>query len=118
MKQTSTLTRSLAAAQEHHVAQTAVTYRLYTEDVPGLVDLTKRYFKGASFFYGQGLSDGQIEAARIIEIVGTLADLQRIVDLAGDIRVTNHQSTVLVTWTRSTSFVVAEPELKALLKAK
>ena len=109
MEQTSTLTRNLATAQETHAAATAVVYRLYTEDLPGLVDLTKRYFDYASFFYAQGLDNGTVEAARIIEIVGTLADLQRVVDLAGDIRVTNGQSTVLVTWTRSASFVIAEP---------
>ena len=108
MKQTSTLTRNLSTAQETHAVITTATYRLYTEDKPGLIDLVKRYFQGATFFYGVGLYDGQIEASRVIEIVGTLADLQKIVDLAGDIRVVNAQSSVLVTWTRSTSLNVVE----------
>ena len=104
------LTRTLADAQERHAQETAIVYRLYTEDKPGLVDLVKRYVPGATLFYGIGLYDGHVEAARVIEIVGTLADLQSIVHLAGDIRVTNAQTSVLVTWARVSVLNVTAPQ--------
>lgn len=123
MKQTSSLTRRLAAAQEKHAAAilhspfAAVRYTLFTEDVdwlaglavPGLLpELVGRYFKGATILYGDGLWQGTIERAACIIIIGTHADLQRVFDLAGDIRVKRGQSTVLVTWEPVLQFVVDE----------
>lgn len=75
-----------------------ITYRIYTEYKPGLSELVMRYFAGATIYDGIGIwADGR-ELASIIEIVGVRSDLQRIADLAGDIKTVNHQSSVLVTW--------------------
>jgi hypothetical protein len=96
--------RALGRAQEkaavigRQLATAAVIYRLYTEDRPNLYQLVARYFGGATFTLSTGLWQGQLETSRVIEIVGTLDDLQRITDLAGDIRATNEQSGVLVTY--------------------
>ena len=104
------LTRKLAEAQELHAQDQTVIFRLYTEHRDNLVDLTRRYFDGATFYFGVGIYKGGIETARIIEIVGKLADLQNVVHLAGDIRELNSQSAVLVAWHKATSIVVAVSE--------
>jgi len=109
----SSLSRDLAEAQEAHSARKyepclAVVYKLYTEDKSGLIELIARYFDSATLTYGVGLWQGKTEASRIIEIVGTLADLQKVINLAGDIRVKNNQSCVLVTWSHATSFLSTE----------
>lgn len=83
---------------------TKIVYRLYTEDVHhpnDRNDIIKRYFDGATVYWGVGLDartqDGA-EAALIIEIVTSAADaLQRIADLAGDLRIAGKQISVLVT---------------------
>lgn len=101
MKQTSCYTRSLAEAQERAASikrQSAVLYRLYTEDKGNALALTSRYFKGATKLDAIGLYEGQREHSVIIEVLGTIDDLQTIVHLAGDIRQRNSQSSVLVTW--------------------
>ena len=100
MNQSSALTQSLAESQERHAHTTVVTYTVYTESKPNLSRLIARYFPGATIHYGLGLWQEQTEPSATISIVGTFADLQRIADLAGDIRVVNEQSTVLVTWQR------------------
>lgn len=107
MKQASTLTRRLAEAQELHAAcalreaeSAPLLFRLYTESFDNLRDYTQHYFKGATFLHGIGLWEGCTENVTIIEVVGTLDDLQNVVFLAGDIREANHQSSVLVTWQR------------------
>ena len=77
----------------------AIVYRLYTEAAqPGLLVLISRYFSGATILYGSGLWLGKVEAGAVIEILATSNDLQSIIHLAGDIKVQNHQSSVLVTW--------------------
>ena len=108
MKQTNSLTKKLTAAQEAHAYQLhrakpiqsnqAVVYRLYTEYVCNLDKLTTRYFKGATIIETMGLWQGEREYGAIIEVIGSAADLQSVVHLAGDIRQVNHQSSVLVTW--------------------
>lgn len=75
-----------------------VRYRIYTEDRRGLSTLVARYFDGATILQGLGLWCGETEGSAVIEILGTRADLQNIVHLAGDIRFTNEQSSVIVTW--------------------
>ena len=116
MRQTSSLTRKLAEAQETHARQLStvdsetVVYRLYTEDRDNLVDLTRRYFSGATFTYGVGIWQYGQEVARIIDIVGKRSDLQAIVNLAGDIRQANAQDTVLVTWHGASMLLVGEPK--------
>lgn len=81
----------------------AVLYRLYTEDVAddgnsGLELLVGRYFPGATIYATFGLWQGSRESGLVVEIIATAADLQTIVHVAGDIKVQNHQSSVLVTW--------------------
>lgn len=76
----------------------SVTYRLYTEEKDNLDLLTGRYFAGYTKLYGIGAYQGIKEPCIVIEIIGTPADLQKIVNLAGDIRVVNEQESVLVTW--------------------
>lgn len=109
MKQTSDLTRRLTLAQEQHANHEATAFYLYTEDRGNLAELTARYFSGATIFHADGIwtppanSNGLPqptvrESAAVIGIIGTRDDLQRIFDLAGDIRTANTQTSVLVTW--------------------
>lgn len=91
----------LAREQETHAnanRYTAVVYRLYTENKHGIVSTVARYFDGATVFPADGLWRDTTEDSVVIEIVASRADLQRIVNLAGDIKVRNNQSSVLVTW--------------------
>ena len=109
MKQTSKLTRRLAEAQEAHariVPSGPVLFTLYTEDRDNLLMLVFRYFAGATLINATGLYNGQTELAKVIEIVGTLADLQKVVFLAGDIKVVNEQQSVLFTYAPVNSFSV------------
>ncbi len=76
----------------------SVTYRLYTEEKDNLDSLTHRYFDAFTRLYGVGSYKGTLESAVIVEIIGTPADLQKVINLAGDIRVVNAQESVLVTW--------------------
>jgi hypothetical protein len=91
----------------------AVLYELYTENTDTLYALVGRYFKGATFISGIGLWEGTAEYAAVIKILGTRQDLQRILDLAGDIRVTNHQSNVIVTWSAVNRFDITEASINA-----
>lgn len=85
-------------------------YRLYTErrNDANLFELVTRYFEGATITYGAGVWQGNEETAAVIEILGTVADRQRIFDLAGDIRVVNQQTSVIVTWSPVSRFDVTE----------
>lgn len=105
MKQDSSITKAMTAAQETHAADIrtprptqAVVYRLYTEEYGNLRDLTLRYFDGFTFFPTIGYYQGIREVGMVIEIIGTSDDLQKVVHLAGDIREVNNQTSVLVTW--------------------
>ena len=113
MKQTSSLTRNLADAQERMSGKKTETvlFSLYTEDRPNLVQLIARYFDGATIYSAHGIWKGAIEKTTVIEIVGTFANLQRIFDLAGDIRVLNNQGSVLVTWRPVSRFDVTEASI-------
>ena len=115
MKQSSWLTRKLANAQESFsarkhaspaVVSPSVEYRLYTEFAPNLLELTSRYFKGATLYFGTGLWEGNTESSGVIEIVATEEDLQSVVFLAGDIKAVNNQQAVLVTYARVTAVTV------------
>lgn len=102
--QTVNLTRKLASAQESHAVSSRATvtpsivYRIYTEFYPNLVDLTSRYFAGSTHFFGEGVYEGNIEHAGVIEVIADLDALQAIVHLAGDIKEVNAQASVLVTF--------------------
>lgn len=101
----------------------AVLYRIYTETRDNLPELVARYFDGATLISALGLWQAKTiphtadtcpgrpcgaccdhvettgrEDSTIVEIIGDDADLQRIVNLAGDIKHVNAQSCVLVTW--------------------
>jgi len=73
-------------------------YRLYTEYNENLLALTSRYFQGATLFSGTGIYQGHVEHSGMLEIIGKMSDLQTVVFLAGDIKLHNTQSSVLVTW--------------------
>lgn len=100
---------ALANSQGQHNAPKALLtaktiYRLYTENVLPLdrtTDIIGRYFDGATIYNGLGLdarTQADNEAAIIVEIVSSAPDaLQRIADLAGDLRVAGNQISVLVT---------------------
>ena len=105
----SQLTAALADKQEAHAAHAAILYRLYTEDVAGDIHasnggsagaLVARYFAGATILPALGFWNHQTEASLVIEILGTLRDLQTVIHLAGDIKQENAQSFVLVPWIR------------------
>lgn len=98
MRQSSSLTQSLTQSQESQAALSATVFRLYTTEQPNLATLTARYFDGATITAGIGLWKGKTEPAAVVEIIGTKRDMQRVFDLAGDIRSVNSQSSVLVTW--------------------
>ena len=85
-------------------------YRLYTEDIGDVAAIVDRYFKGATLYQGIGLFDGRRENACIIEILGTPADIQNVVHLAGDIRMVNTQSCVIVTWLPVSRLDVTSPD--------
>lgn len=110
MKQTSSLTRNLAAAQDiggetsspaFNAAKTL--YRLYTQFLPDVDvrSIVQRYFAGATLYYGVGLDARTRDAAEeslTIEIVSSLPDaLQSVLFLAGDLRIVGKQISVLVT---------------------
>lgn len=89
-------------------------YRLYTEDTRRneTIALVKRYFEGATLSYGIGLdarTQATDENAVTIEIVTSKPDaLQRVLDLAGDIREQNSQVSVLITRQSVDTFEVTE----------
>lgn len=87
-----------------------VGFRLYTEDSDGLreslVRLVARYFEGATITHGVGLWQGKTERAAVVDIIGTLDDVQAIANLAGDIRFVHGQAAVLVTWSPITQLLI------------
>ncbi len=97
MNQSSAITRRLARAQETAAVERKVTYRIYTEDYPNVGALASRYFAGFTILEGVGSWYRQSENAVIVEVIGTRADLQSVVHLAGDIAQVNGQESVLVT---------------------
>lgn len=98
------LAADVASRETPALFTTKTVYRIYTEDAHhpnDRNDIIKRYFDGATVYWGVGLdarTQGGAEAALIIEVVSSAADaLQRIADLAGDLRVAGKQISVLVT---------------------
>ena len=89
-------------------------YRVYTQDINrnATLDIVRRYVEGATVLYGVGLdsrTQEHDENAVAIEVVTSKPDaFQRILDLAGDIRVCNSQISVLVTQHSVTTFEVTE----------
>ncbi len=106
------LTRTLADAQERHALNRAkaMLFTLYTENRPNLAALVSRYFQGATIYNGVGLWQGETEHSAVVEIVGTMDDLQRVVFLAGDIREVNKQQSVLLTYGPVSSILVGDPQ--------
>lgn len=123
--QLSALTRSLANAQERHARNAdapafntpKTLYRLYTEYVLSrakVAAIVGRYYAGATIYRGLGLdarTQDTSEEALIIEIVSSLPDaLQRVVNLAGDLRHAGNQISVLVTVQDVRTFEITEAE--------
>ncbi len=118
MKQTSSLTRNLAASQEHAAYRNGqrntagVAYRLYLglppgdADLPPIAPIITRYFRGATLSESRGIWEGVVEDATAIDILATYGDLQKIVSLAGDLRHVYGQDAVLVTWAPTASLLV------------
>jgi len=110
--------KALANAQGQATATSAgkvkTIYRLYTEDVNRnrTIATVKRYFDGATLLYGIGLdarTQFADENAVVIEIVSSKTDaLQRVLDLAGDLRENNAQISILITRHDVHTFEVTE----------
>jgi len=74
-------------------------FTIYTErhnDLQ-LQELVNRYFDGATINYGHGLWKGETEISATITILARHADLQTVVNLAGDIKHVTGQQSVIVT---------------------
>lgn len=108
MRQTSTLTRNLTAAQEAHanheneIGYRKLAFRLYTEDKNRslLTFLTRSYFpKGATITYGHGIYTNAVEASACIEIIANVPDYAKVHALAEAIKHQNAQSSVLLSLT-------------------
>lgn len=103
MKQTSTLTRTLASAQEHHARSAALalsTFRLYVEDTftdGELSALIGRYFSAHTSWIARGSWMGAPEQSRVIEIVARTSEAKRVQDLADLIRRTVGHECVMMT---------------------
>ena len=119
MKQTSSLTQALTRSQESRAKratnQTRV-FRLYLSEVHEVHDSRKtrelitRYFSGATMFHASGIWQGQPEPATVIEIIGTAADFQKAVDLAGDLREVFNQDSVYLTQSSVQALDITRPE--------
>ena len=93
----STLRTELARKQEEHAAH-PICYRLYTEDKANVPTLVATLFRDAAIlFHAVGLWKGETELSRVIEILGTRADLPKVRELAELIRQANHQAAVYLT---------------------
>ena len=117
MKQTSSLTRNLAAAQESATlarSTQGVLYRLYLGlpeaerrlRLPVISSIVARYFLGATIYGCDGLWQGETEYANAIDILATANDLQTVVSLAGDLRHIYGQDSVFVVWSACSSLLV------------
>ena len=109
--------QGLADTQEQHAREQAIVYRLYVgfPDKVGVFDCAPyigRYFDGATIYATGGLWQGAREDSIVVEIVSTLAQLQAIVSLAGDLRIAFEQTTVLVTWQRCESLLLGEDTIQ------
>lgn len=101
MKQTSSLTRKMAATQEAHVARgpkpKTQTYRIYVgvNDVAGITSLLAYNALDATVYHARGSFAGAMEHATVVERIGaTLADT---LELARNLRTRYAQFSVLVT---------------------
>ena len=100
----SSLTARLAEAQEAHAHTQQYHFTIYTEAKGDIAGLVGRYFAGATLNYGVGLWHGKgensayLEVVTAIHIIDTLGafGLQRLFNLAGDIKHVNEQASVLV----------------------
>ena len=69
-------------------------YRLYTERFDNLASLVSRHFDDATLYDTVGIWQGKTELAAVVEIVTDNVD--KVLNLAHDIRSTNNQHTVLL----------------------
>ena len=94
--------------------KTKTVYRVYTENLNSraVTEIIGRYFEGATITKAIGLdarTQGASESAIVIEIITSKPDqLQRIANLAGDIRQHNAQISVLVSRATVDTFEVTE----------
>lgn len=125
MPQTGALEAKLRADERNTRATDSLftpktAYRVYFEDrydTNGVADIVARYFEGATIFrdaYGlDSRAIGGREPSIVVEIVSSKPNaLQRVIDLAGDIRAHYHQVSVLVTRQVVDTTEVVEPETR------
>lgn len=108
---TSSIDRGIAMKNERNptleYTPGAVLFTLYTVYGDGHnVERVGRYFDGATLYRVAGFWKGVSEDSEVIEVVGTLDDMQRVTDLAGDIRHAQNETAVLVTYARIGSLMV------------
>lgn len=85
-----------------------ILYRIYTEHKANLPAIVARYFDGATIYQTIGLWQGQTEIGAVVDIIARPSDRARMVILARDIRDTNGQSSVLLTWQGHNGFQVMD----------
>lgn len=83
-----------------------ILYRIYTEHKANLPAIVARYFDGATIYQTIGLWQGQTEIGAVVDIIARPSDRARMVSLARDIRDTNGQTSVLLTWQGHNGFQV------------
>jgi hypothetical protein len=72
-----------------------IRYRIHTEHVsPALIS---RYFEGFSVLAAEGFYKGKAESSKVIEIIGSLSDADKVKALALDIREQYRQAEVWIT---------------------
>jgi len=76
----------------------SATFRIYTEDInrDKIQKLLSKYFKGFTLFEAQGFWRLQKENSLVIEILGETDILERVNQVAKEIKETNNQEAVLV----------------------
>lgn len=72
-------------------------FRIYTEDLLNLHTIVPMVFEGATIIKAQGIWQGHTELAIIVEIIGSVADRGKVLDLGSLILERNSQTAVIVT---------------------
>lgn len=102
MKQTSSITRQMAEAQERHAARNRAsapqqTYRIYVgvPDAAGIAATLALAGINATVYSARGVWFGSVESSTIVERIN--ADLAEVLALARTLRTRYAESSVLVT---------------------
>jgi hypothetical protein len=111
---TNAITRNLANAQTLKayanppvLDSRATVYRVYVANVdyaPFLPYLTANGIEGATILSATGIWQGSVERSNVVEIIGTFADRNKVVQFASALAHGWNQSEVLVTWQNARTF--------------